>query len=60
MMIYREKRPHQRCLVNVFMRLVVSIAYTKIISLLLDKHNDWKSSVAVFDTSGAISSSAML
>lgn len=39
---FKEKRPHQRCLVNAFVRLVIimNIAYIKCISNLLSKHNN--------------------
>lgn len=62
MMISREKRPHQRCLVNAFIRSIVimSIAYIKCISRLLSKHHNWESSVLVFCTSRFISSSMLV
>lgn len=39
---FKEKRPHQKCLVNAFVRLVVimNIASIKCISSLLSKHNN--------------------
>lgn len=39
---FKEKRPHQRCLVNAFVRLVVIMnrAHIRCISSLLSKHNN--------------------